>query len=132
MLSIISLAVALVTAILTYLLKEPEFLKEFEDSNQHFRLLPNNQKSFNLGVKLHLVSSIRRFYHELNKIKPIFIFLLIGIVGTGLFLALWNFSITNGVDKKIIEVYSVLVLLFAGISFMVSLYAYLFSFIVGK
>lgn len=132
MIGIVSIFFAVLTAIFTYLLKEPEFLKEIEEENKSNSPSLSSPDTLKIMTKLHLVSGVKNFYKEVNVYKTILIFVILGIIATGGLLALVGFYESSSVNDNTITIFSTLVLLFMALAFMLSLYVYLFCLIIKK
>lgn len=132
MIGIISILFSVLTAIFTYLLKEPDFLKEIEEDFGRQKIDLKNSDTLKLMTKYHLTSGVKNLYKEINTYKPILITIIIGIVGAGAVLSLITYSQKSTIDNTTITVFSVLVLVFMALTFMLSLYLNLFSLIIKK
>jgi hypothetical protein len=132
MLAIVAFMLTIFGFILSYLLKEPEFLTQFADNNSDFSIRNENIDSFNLGVQLQIVASLRLFYRDIEKYKGPFIFILVAIVTTCGIFAIYDFLKEGTISNYIIGIYSATVLLFNIVLLLVALYAYLFGYIICK
>ena len=132
MIGIVSIFVSVLTAVFTYLLKEPEFLKEIEDENKDNIPTLTSPDTLKIMTKLHLVSGVKNFYKEVSVYKTILIFLMCAIIAANGLLALVSFYQSSSVNDDTITIFSILVLLFMALAFMLSLYIYLFCLIIKK
>ncbi len=132
MIGLISIFFAVLTAIFTYLLKEPEFLKEIEDEYKNHTVDLEQPDSLRIMTKLHLITGIKNFYKFIGVFKSIMIFLILAIIAVGALLALITFLQNTNVNEETISIFCSIVLLFLIFSFMISLYIYLFSLIVKQ
>lgn len=132
MIGIISIFFAVLTAIFTYLLKEPEFLTEIESTSNGN--VPNLKypETLKKMTQLHLISGVKNFYKEISVYKSILVFVILAIIAVAGILELVTFTQSSTVNNDTITIFSILVLLFMSFAFMVSLYLYLFCLIIKK
>jgi hypothetical protein len=132
MIGIISIFFSILTAIFTYLLKEPEFLKDIEDDFAKQIIDLAKPETLKLMTKTHLICGVKNLYKEINAYKPILLSIIIGIVGVGAILSLTEYMQKSTINDTTITVFSVFVLAFMSITFMFSLYLNLFCQIIKK